>query len=216
MNEISYAVLLGGSLSLTDRLRKAVAGCRVIAADSGIRHARDLGLVPELWVGDFDSATGEMQGDWPGVERQPYPAQKAVTDGEIAIGEAVSRGATRLVLVGALRGERSDHAFQHCIQATSLAAEGRSVCLTSGEEEAWPLVPGRLSLDLPTGSLFSVIGYCGLSGLSIAGARYPLDRFDLPFGSSRTLSNVAEGPIHVSLEAGYGLVLARPHDFTGA
>lgn len=216
MNETSFAVLLGGTLSLTDRVRAAVAGCRVIAADSGIRHARDLGLVPELWVGDFDSAPPEMLDLWPHVERQPYPAEKAVTDGEIAISEALARGATRLVLVGALRGERSDHALQHYVQATALASEGRSVFLTSGEEEAWPLVPGTFSLDLPAGSLFSVIGFCALHGLSIAGARYPLDQFDLSFGSSRTVSNVAEGPIHLSLRGGYGLLLARPQDFTGA
>ncbi len=216
MNETSFALLLGGSLSLTDRLRKAVAGCRVIAADGGMRHAAPLGLAPELWVGDFDSAQPALLEAWPDVPRQPYPAQKALTDGEIAVGEALARGARRILLVGALSGERSDHALQHYVLALSLAARGIDTALTSGEEEAWPLLAGEIHLDLPAGSLFSVVGFSDLDGLSIQGARYPLSDFNLPFGSSRTVSNVAEGPLRLSLRGGQALVLARPHDLTGA
>ncbi len=39
----------------TPRLERQIAGSRVIAADAGIGHARLLDIVPELWVGDFDS-----------------------------------------------------------------------------------------------------------------------------------------------------------------
>lgn len=216
MNETSFALLLGGSLSVTSRVREWVAGCRVIAADNGMRHAQSLGVVPELWVGDFDSAPSDLLGTWPDVERQPYPARKAVTDGEIAASEAIARGATRLVMIGALGGERSDHALQHLVLALALAAQGLEVVMTSGEEEAWPLLADGLALDLPAGCLFSVIGLSSLAGLTIGGARYPLENFDLPFGSSRTVSNVAEGPVAFSLRAGRAVVLARPHDFSGA
>ena len=51
------------------------------------------------------------------------------------------------------------------------------VLLTSGEEEAYPLLPGSREIDLPKGSLFSILGLDTLTGLSIAGARYPLDGF---------------------------------------
>lgn len=216
MTGTSFALLLGGSLTPTPRLSEAVGGCRVIAADGGMRHASALGLRPELWVGDFDSVSPEVLEAWPDVERQPYPQKKALTDGEIAVGEALERGARRLVLVGALRGERSDHALQHHVLALGLAARGIDAMLTSGDEEAWPIVPGKHRLDLPPGSLFSLIGFSALEGLSIDGARYPLDKFDLPFGSSRTLSNVAEGPIRLTLRAGIALLLARPYDLTGA
>ncbi|TIT31323.1 MAG: thiamine diphosphokinase, partial [Mesorhizobium sp.] len=51
----TFTILLGGDLLRTPRLDRQVEGSRVIAADAGIGHARMLGLVPELWVGDFDS-----------------------------------------------------------------------------------------------------------------------------------------------------------------
>lgn len=216
MNQTSFALLLGGMLTPGPRVLEAVGGCRVIAADGGMRHAKAIGVTPELWVGDFDSASPSLLEAWPDVERQPYPQQKALTDGEIAVGEALERGARRLILVGALRGERSDHALQHYALALRLAGDGIDTMLTSGEEEAWPLLPGDREVPLPVGSLFSIVGFSALEGLSIAGARYPLHDFSLPFGSSRTLSNVAEGPIRLSLREGAALVLARPYDLTGA
>lgn len=216
MSHSTFTILLGGNLTVTDRLRDAVAGSRFIAADSGMRHAVALGVTPELWVGDFDSSDATLIAQFPGVERRTYPPAKTETDGEIATSEAIERGATKLIFVGALGGERSDHALQHFFHAMSLAERGLDILLTSGEEEAMPLLPGARTLSLPKGSLFSVIGFSELEGLDIIGARYPLDNFSLPFGSSRTVSNVAEGPVDFHLKSGRAMILARPYDMTGA
>jgi thiamine pyrophosphokinase len=215
MIQTTFTILLGGDLRLTPRLQNAVAGSRFIAADSGMRHAAALGAVPELWVGDFDSTNEALSQQWPDVPRQPYPAAKSETDGEIATAEAIARGANRLIFAGALGGERSDHALQHLFHAVSLAIQGLDVLLTSGDEEAVPLLPGRRTLDLPKGSLFSILGLSTLEGLDILGARYPLEGFRLPFGSSRTVSNVAEGPVEIHLTHGEALLLARPYDLSG-
>jgi thiamine pyrophosphokinase len=211
----TFTILLGGELILTQRLLDAVRDSRFIAADGGMRHAAALGVEPELWVGDFDSTPADLDGAFPNVPKQPYPAAKAATDGEIAVSEAIARGAKRLILAGALGGERSDHALLHLLYAVSLAEAGFDLLLTSGKEEAVPLLSGTLMLDLPKGSLFSVPGFSELRGLSIENARYPLTDFHLPFGSSRTISNVAEGPVRFSLESGRAIVLARPYDLSG-
>ena len=189
MTKSTFTILLGGELTLTERLREALEGSRFIAADGGMRHAATLGIEPELWVGDFDSTPPALIEAQSGVPRQPYPAAKNETDGEIATAEAINRGAERLVLAGALGGERSDHALQHVFHAL---------------------------LDLRAGSLFSVIGFSELEGLDILNARYPLENFFLPFGSSRTISNVAEGPVTFALKRGKAMIFARPYDLTGA
>jgi thiamine pyrophosphokinase len=213
----TFTILLGGNLTVTDRVKAAVAGSRFIAADSGMRHAPALGVMPELWVGDFDSTDDDMIHRFPQVERKTYPPAKSETDGEIATAEAVERGAHKLLFLGALGGERSDHALQHLLHAVSLAEQGFEISLSSGEEEAVPLIADeRRTLDLPVGALFSVIGFSRLEGLDIRGARYPLQDFTLPFGSSRTVSNVAEGRVELHLRSGKAVILARPFDFTGA
>ena len=211
----TFTILLGGELRLTDRLRAAVSGSRFIAADGGMRHAIALGIEPELWVGDFDSTPADLLAAFPKVPKQPYPAAKAATDGEIAVSEAIDRGAVRLILAGAMGGERSDHAIQHLLYGVQLAEKGFDVLLTSGDEEAVPLLPGTLELTLPAGSLFSVLGFSDLTGLFIDNARYPLRDFHMPFGTSRTISNVAEGLVRFSLGSGRAIVLARPYDLTG-
>jgi len=73
-----------------------------------------------------------------------------------------------------------------------------------------------VTVDLPPGSLFSVVGLSPLTGLSIDNARYPLQSFSLPLGSTRTISNIAEGAITLSLDSGDAMLLARPFDLTGA
>jgi len=211
-----FVVLLGGALTATPRLAADIAGARFIAADGGMRHAASLGVAPDVWVGDFDSTPPALLAAWPDVERQPYPVAKNETDGAIAVSLAAERGARSLVLAGALGGERSDHALMHLLHAVSLAEEGFAIKLTSGEEEAWPLLPGTREIDLPKDSLFSVLGLSPLSGLFLGNVRYPLTDFSLPFGSSRTISNVAEGPIRLSLASGRAVLIARPYDLSGA
>ena len=216
MNAVNtFLILLGGPLYRTERLQRQIAGARVIAADGGMRHAGALGLEPELWVGDFDSSPDELLRNWPDTELQPFPVEKNLTDGELAVEEALKRGADRVVLAGALGGERSDHALLHMTAACALNRHGIDVMLTSGEEEATPLVDGRQDFDLPRGSLFSILNFSEVRGLSIEGARYPLDCFHFPFGSSRTLSNVAEGPVTITVQSGMAIFLARPYDMIG-
>lgn len=206
-----FIILLGGELVRTPRLDRQVAGSRVIAADSGIRHAAALGLMPELWLGDFDSAPAEPDPRFADVPREVFSADKDKTDGELAVAAALERGATSLVLLGAFGGPRGDHAFLHLALALKLAEAGTRVLLTSGLQEAHPLLPGTTSFDYEEGTLFSVLAFSELSGLTEEGAKWPLNSVVVPFGSSLTLSNEVRGSLRVSLGSGRALLLAHPY-----
>lgn len=200
-------ILLGGDITVTDRLREQCRGALVLAADSGIRHADPLGLNVDLWLGDFDSTTPALSRRYRDVPRQTFPREKDKTDGELAIDTAIERGATRLVLVGAFGGERTDHALLHGFQALALARRGLDVVMTSGAEEAVPLLPGTRTFRLPPHTLFSLIGFGDMGGVTITGARWPLQDRHVPTGSSLTLSNIALGPVSVTLTSGEGLFI---------
>ncbi|MBX3579761.1 MAG: thiamine diphosphokinase [Rhizobiaceae bacterium] len=204
-----FTILLGGDLVVTPALTRQVAGSRVIAADSGMRHASALGVEPELWVGDFDSVHDGMADAWKGVPRQEHPAAKDHTDGELAIREALARGGTDLVLAGAFGGERADHAFLHMAAAIRYGEAGLPVVLTSGTQEGRPLLKGKNEFDYVPGTLFSLLGFSDLSGLCVTGARWPLDRVEVPFGSSLTISNEVTGSLSVALESGRALLVAH-------
>lgn len=207
-----FLILLGGDLAPTDRLTRQVAGARVIAADSGIRHAAALKVAPELWVGDFDSSDETDFAAHAGVARQAFPAAKDKTDGELAVDIALELGATILVIAGAFGGPRADHAFLHLALAIRLAERGIDVVLTSGHQEGRPLLAGAATFDFAPQTLFSVLGFTDLSGLSVAGAQWPLDNIDMPFGSSLTISNRVTEELRIGLSSGRALLLAHPTD----
>src|SRR4029079_3849084 len=85
----------------------------VIAADGGARYAARLGITLDLWVGDGDSlgdeGIAELVAAGGAIERAR--ADKDQTDLELAVDAALARGAKGLVIVGALGGERLDHAL---------------------------------------------------------------------------------------------------------
>ncbi len=206
-----FFILLGGELVRTPRIDAQLEGSRIIAADAGIGHAAMLGVTPELWVGDFDSVPENLPESYAAIPRETFPAEKDNTDGELAIAAALRRGATSLVLAGAFGGPRADHAFLHLALALRLAEEGTPTVLTSGAQEGHPLLPGTTAFDYEDGTLFSVLGFSELSGLTEVGAKWPLDRVEVAFGSSLTLSNEVRGSLRISLERGRALLLAHPY-----
>jgi thiamine pyrophosphokinase len=141
------------------------------------------------------------------VPREVFPPQKDLTDGELALRRAFDEGADEVILCGAFGGLRTDHALQHLTLAVAEVERGRRLWLTSGNEEAHAILPGRREFDLPVGTLFSVVGFTDLEGLTITGARWPLDRVRVPFGSSLTLSNITTGRLGVSIDAGRAILL---------
>jgi thiamine pyrophosphokinase len=204
-----FAILLGGDLTPTERLLGQVSGCRCIAADSGMAHAEALQLAPELWVGDFDSAGTELAQAFSHVPRLVFPENKNATDGELAVEEALKRGASALVLVGGFGGQL-DHTLGHMTLLLGLAARGIDAFTTSGHEEAYPLI-AHVELDaLRPGTRVSVAGFTDLQGLSISGVRWPLQNRDVRLGSSLTLSNECVGPVSISLRGGRAIVLVYP------
>jgi len=204
-----FTILLGGEIRRTPQLVAQVAGTRVIAADSGMRHAKALGLTPELWMGDFDSVPDDMREAFPDITREVFPADKDKTDGELAIRAALDLGARSLVLVGAFGGARPDHAYLHLAQAVRLEEEGVPTLLTSGAQEGRAILTGKHHVfDYADGTLFSILAFTPLSGLTVEGAKWPLDAVEVPFGSSLTLSNVVRGGLAVTLDEGRALLFA--------
>jgi thiamine pyrophosphokinase len=204
-----FCVLVGGHVRPTPRLVRQVAGARVIAADNGMAHAEALGLAAELWVGDFDSAPPDLMARHADVAREVHPPAKDASDSELAVDAAVRRGAREIVLAGGFGGQ-SDHALSHVMLAVKLAREGLAAMVTSGDEEAYPLIPGRHRLDLPVGSRVSLVALSEFGALSLTGVQWPLDRRHVLFGSTLTLSNVVTGACEVALESGYGVIIAYP------
>src|SRR5690606_37289181 len=115
-------------------------------------------------------------------------------------------GAGELDFVGAFGGERTDHAFLHLAAGLRLAEAGTPCLLTSGLEEGAPLLPGETSFDYDDGTLFSILAFSDLAGLTLTGAKWPLSDRAVLFGSSLTLSNEVAGGLTVRLGSGRAML----------
>lgn len=200
-------ILAGSDIAVTDALKNLCQDADfVVAADSGVRHAAALGVTPDLIVGDFDSATEADLALYPDVPRQTHPVRKDLLDLELALQEATARGATDLIIVGALGG-RLDQTLAALFIAARLKPQ-HNVTLHSGHSAAYPLHAGdALTLDVPAGLTFSVLSL-ETSELSLKGPSYPLTHAELPFGVGLGVSNETTGePLVVTLHEGSALLL---------
>ncbi len=127
-----FAILLGGAVTRTPELEAEIAGARVIAADSGMRHAAALGVTPELWLGDFDSVTEDLLETYRDIPRQVFPREKDKTDGEIAIGESNLLDGPLAVVIGSEGKGLSRLVGETCDQIVSIPMGGGLESLNAG------------------------------------------------------------------------------------
>ena len=193
----------------------------VVAADGGARHAAALGVRLDLWVGDGDSLGEEGLAALAsaGVPIERSRPDKDETDVELAVGAAIARGATSLVIIGALGGERIDHALANVALLAGAELIGRPTILLD-ERSRISLIrapgedgsPARADLDGKPGSIVSLLPFGGDAvGVTTDGLAYPLADATLPLGPARGVSNVIARPgASVTLRRGHLLVVESP------
>jgi thiamine pyrophosphokinase len=183
----------------------------VIAADSGLELASDLGLTVDLIVGDLDSVAPATLAEARnrGIAVEQHPAAKDATDLEIAFEAAVERGATRIAVVGGGAG-RLDHLLGVATLVASPRWDDISVEWHTATGSTYPTRTGRTIDTTPT-TLISLIPIGGDAVVSATGTRWTLDHDVLPFGTSRGISNEAtEERVTISVHSGTVLVVSTP------
>ena len=187
-------VVADGDVSSVDELDYQL----VIAADGGLLKARALGLRPTLVVGDGDSLApqvlDELAGEGVGV--QLHPRAKDASDTELAIREAVRRGAAEVTLIGALGGQRVDHALANVLL---LASPDIDADLTIVDNDMTVRVLGRrgaerLEIAGAAGDIVSLLPLSEeVAGVTTAGLAFELDNATLQQGPTLGLSNEMSG-----------------------
>lgn len=190
----------------------------VVAADGGARHADALTLVIDAWVGDGDSADPVLIEALrrASVDVRQVAADKDESDTELALLEAIARGATDVTILGALGGPRFDHALAN-VWLLAHPALGRRLARLLDPSRRVQLVagPGVLSLDGRVGDVVTLLAFDGPAlGITTTGLRYPLVDEDLVAGPARGLSNLRAAPTaSVRLRSGRVLVIESAGTF---
>lgn len=202
-------VVAGGEAPTPGLLAAAGPWDVVVAADSGLDHAADLGLAVDLVVGDLDSVSSRRLEDAraAGMAIEPHPADKDATDLALALDAAVRQGATELVVVG-LGGGRPDHELANLLL---LAAPGYAAVDVEARTEEGRFVVVRDRVRRFTGRPGDVLTLLPLHGparsVRTRGLRWALEGEDLPAATTRGVSNELAAAA-ATVVVGEGVVLA--------
>jgi thiamine pyrophosphokinase len=161
-------------------------------------------------VGDFDSLDAQLVEQLRARGSQIITAavEKDETDTELAVQLAIERGATHIVLLGALGGGRFDHTIANVLLLAGF--DTVPIQIIDGPSTCWLLRgPGRTTIEGHTGDLLSLLPLTGdAKGIRTHGLYYPLNGDTLHFGKPRGVSNVlTRDEAEVSLESGMLLVI---------
>lgn len=181
----------------------------VIAVDKGLEYAKKLSLIPDMWLGDFDSVCHKDLGkEFLGMEIMSFNSEKDETDTELAINKAVEMNADFDIICG--MGGRMDHFFgvvHNLKRATDAGLVGRIV------DPSNVIMLKKDSFEIKksdfNGKYISFMPFGGIvTNLKIEGLKYTLDGYDLKPGESRCISNEpTEETAKVSFDSGYLLVI---------
>ncbi len=207
--EARALIVAGGRPVRPTVLNRVAEPTWIVAADSGLDHAYDLGLEPNLVIGDMDSvsAAGLARAQAAGIQIERYPVDKDATDLELAIGAAAAAGFAEATIIGGTGG-RLSHTLanalvltvDHGIRLEWLTSHARICALHSGETREFHPSAGTLLSLLPVG---------GRAVCSSTGLRWPLAQAELAPGSTRGISNeiVAADGATVSVTDGCVLLI---------
>ena len=211
------ALLVGSSPTLGSEdlvARLAASHDVVIAIDGGAEVCARGGVVPDVIVGDFDSARPETvdAARRSGADVITFSAEKDETDLELGLRHARAIGANSVTLT-AVSGGRLDHLLG--VIAALRGSADLAPSLVEPESTAWVLTPtGRASQRIEgRGTVLSVLPLTGFACVSVAGVRWPLEESRLSDSEARGVSNVVtEAAASVDVLEGVVLVVVPRRD----
>ena len=199
-----------------DAIKQARGQRFLIAADGGLLLFRELGLKPDLVIGDFDSVDAAVLAEFADVETIRFPNEKDATDGELAIREAFARDCDDIAIYGAIdMMNETDHLLANLFllklarRLLSGRSDARSVRVIDHLQNIYLVENERLVLAGRAGNFVSVIPVCEECEVSISGAAWELDKQRIAMGSSRTLRNRFAGTNVEIAVSGTALVVHR-------
>jgi thiamine pyrophosphokinase len=192
-------------------LRQALALARafdrrplLVAVDGGLRVFRAVRRIPDLFVGDGDSADPPTAD----LETVLFPRDKNFSDLAGALNEIRLRGA-RFASVAGLTGGRIDHAWANLFEIGRRA--NRFAGIVAPAPQATVVVTAEgCRIERAAGQTFSLFALSGSATVTLRGARWSLQRRQLAPGS-HGLSNEARSRLELQVHRGTValLLLAR-------
>ena len=186
----------------------------IIAADHGLAFCHEQGIAPDFIVGDFDSTEPEILSAYRDDGTVPidiYPAEKDMTDTNIAIHRAVDLGAEEVIILGA-SGTRLDHTLSNIFCLRPLCRAGVRASIVDANNRVTMLEGGehRLRREEQFGNRISFFPFQEtVKGVTLRGVRYPVDDAEITFdnGGMFVSNEITEEEAQIRWKSGVLLMM---------
>ncbi|SLN31547.1 Thiamin pyrophosphokinase, catalytic domain [Aquimixticola soesokkakensis] len=199
-----FVTLLGGGESDSQTISMCLSHApHLVAADGGANRALELGHMPDLVIGDFDSISDNTRALIAPERLYPVLEQDS-TD----FAKCLRHIHSPLVLAAGFTGARIDHELA---VYNVLVRQPAGRCIVVGGEDICFHAPRHISLEVGQGtrvSLFAMQPVCGTS----RGLRWPIDGIEMaPMGRCGTSNEATEARVTLSFERD-GMLIILPRD----
>lgn len=215
-------IISGGSIDVdfSKKYLKDKKYDRIVAADSGLAHCKEIGIEPTDILGDFDSLKDkELLKEYrkKGIPLREFPTRKDYTDTHLAVKYAIDLKPEKVTILGAT-GTRYDHALANLSLLALLKDEGieakivdahNEIEMLCGPEERKYLRSDIKNPKDSTKEFFSIIAFSPeVTGIDEEGFYYPLHQATLYNKESVGVSNeIVDEEATLRLKSGYLLVM---------
>lgn len=206
-------VIVTGGTPVSEQLLKAELALSdyTIAADGGIKMLMKYDIVPNLIVGDFDSAPKtEWLSAYENVPVVTFPKEKDYTDTELAIFEALKLPTEQICILGGT-GSRLDHTLANMMLLQRIAHSGKKGRILDDHNEICVLEEGEHIVSKKMWHFFSLVPLSETLVVTLDGFKFPLNKAHIKQASTVTISNEFIGQTgNVKIHSGRAfLILSR-------
>lgn len=190
INKRRAYIFLNGEMNIKNKFYEDILKNEdgdIYCADGGAKYCLELNKIPkEIW-GDFDSIEEEKLQEFEekGSILKKFPSHKDFTDGELIIEYVHKKKYQEIFILGGLGG-RLDHQLTNI----NLLSKYENIYILT-EKELVFFVGKKYTINNRKNHIVSFIPMSDkVTGLTLKGFEYPLDKYVLKRGDSRCISNI--------------------------
>ena len=180
----------------------------IFGVDGGTEFLYRLFLVPTHIIGDFDSikSSTKDRAKRDGAKVLTFNEDKDETVLEIALKTAKKFEAESITIIGG-EGKELDHLFSNLLCISSFNDKEVTRWITKTESI---IFSNQKVYDVEENKIFSILPLTDLDNLTIKGSKWDIQDESIPYGSSRTLRNIAlENTLEVHCKSGKFCVVIK-------
>ncbi len=177
----------------------------LIACDGGLETMHNLGLTPDILIGDFDSVSSWTLSLYDELERREYPIEKDCSDLEICLEYCKEKEIKEVLIVGGIGG-RVDHCLANIGLLVEYCNQGLDVKLYDASNEIF-FANSNIAIKR-TKKYLSIIPAEISAVITLKGVKFEIDNKEINFRRTLAISNeIKEGFAILEVHSGSVIVI---------